>query len=169
MAAGEYISVQSQADTEKSDLAREQKELSEQPQAELAELAGIYQQRGLDPKLALLVAEQLTAHDALGAHSRDELGITEEQKARPIQASLASAAAFSAGAVIPIVAALTTSPELVTITTTITTLVTLMFLGAIAAFAGGAPVLVGAARVTFWGAVAMGITSGVGMIFGVAV
>lgn len=168
MAAGEYISVQSQADTEKSDLARERRELEEQPQAELHELAGIYQKRGLTPELAIQVAEQLSAHDALGAHARDELGITEELKARPIQASLASAAAFAAGGVIPLVSALVLPNDLVVTTTTLTTLATLLVLGGLAAHAGGASIYTGALRVTFWGAVAMGITSVVGRLMGVA-
>lgn len=169
MAAGEYISVQSQSDTEKADLTRERQELADQPSQELAELAGIYQKRGLEPNLALKVAEQLTAHDALAAHARDELGITDELMARPIQAALSSAAAFAVGAGIPIAAALLSPVELVTATITATTIVCLIILGGLAALAGGASVVIGAIRVTFWGIAAMIITSLVGRVMGVAV
>jgi VIT1/CCC1 family predicted Fe2+/Mn2+ transporter len=168
MAAGEYISVQSQADTENADLDRERKELKETPEVELNELTQIYIKRGLDQSLAQQVAKQLTAVDALAAHARDELGITEELRARPIQASLASAAAFAVGAVIPIIAASLASVDYVDSTITISTLVTLTVLGGLAAFAGGASVIKGAVRVTFWGALAMGVTAVVGKLMGTA-
>lgn len=166
MAAGEYVSVQSQADTEKADLRREQRELAEDSEQELAELTTIYVNRGLDEPLARRVAEQLTAGGALAAHSRDELGITETLRPRPIQAALASAAAFAAGAVLPILAALLAPASLVSSATFVTTIVALTVLGAMAAFAGGAPVVKGAVRVTFWGALAMALTAGVGSLFG---
>jgi VIT1/CCC1 family predicted Fe2+/Mn2+ transporter len=166
MAAGEYISVQSQADTESADIAREKRELADEPAKELEELTGIYVKRGLQLELARQVAEQLTKVDALGAHARDELGITDELRARPIQAALASAAAFSVGAVIPILAALVASANFVSLATTTSTLITLTALGALAAYAGGASVIRGAARVTFWGVLAMGVTAGVGKLIG---
>jgi VIT1/CCC1 family predicted Fe2+/Mn2+ transporter len=166
MAAGEYISVQSQADTEKADLAREQQELTEQPEEELEELTTIYMKRGLDRELAKQVAIKLTASDALTAHARDELGITAELSARPIQASLASAAAFAVGAIIPILSALLAPAEYASSITTVTTLLTLTVLGSLAAYAGGAPVFKGALRVTFWGALALAITAGVGKVIG---
>lgn len=166
MAAGEYISVRSQADTEQADLEREKRELREVPDSELAELTQIYVRRGLDEELAGRVAVQLTNHDALSAHARDELGITEELRARPIQAALASAAAFAVGAAIPIVATVLAPASLVVIITTVVTLCSLTVLGAIAAWAGGASILRGAMRVTFWGALAMGVTSLVGRLFG---
>ena len=169
MAAGEYISVQSQADTENADMAKERRELAEEPERELEELAGIYVTRGLDPELAKQVAIQLTAHDALAAHARDELGITEELKARPLQASLASSAAFSVGAIVPICSALFASASQVAMITTVITLFTLAMLGALAAFVGGAPTGKGALRVTFWGALAMGATAVVGHVFGASV
>ena len=168
MAAGEYISVQSQADTENADLRRERQELAEEPEKELAELTAIYMKRGLDEQLSRQVAQQLTSGDALGAHARDELGITDELRARPIQASLASAAAFAIGAVIPIFAALWATPSSVSLITTATTLLTLAGLGSLAAFAGGASIIRGAVRVTFWGALAMGVTAGVGKFIGAA-
>lgn len=169
MAAGEYISVQSQADTENADLAKERRELAEQPELELAELASIYVSRGLEEPLARQVAEQLTAHDALGAHARDELGITETLMARPIQAAFASAAAFAAGALVPIAAAYLAPPTSIGTITSIATVLTLAVLGSLAAIAGGAPMWRGAARVTFWGVLAMAITAGVGTLFGTTV
>jgi VIT1/CCC1 family predicted Fe2+/Mn2+ transporter len=169
MAAGEYVSVQSQADTENADLARERRELAEEPERELAELTGIYVQRGLDRALARQVAQQLMAHDALGAHSRDELGITETLRARSLQAAMASAAAFAAGAAVPLVATLAAPSGLLAPLMTGTTLVTLAALGATAASAGGAPVWRGSLRVTFWGALAMALTAGIGRVFGASV
>lgn len=168
MAAGEYVSVQSQADTESADIARETRELETQPDLERAELVAIYRKRGLDQDLATEVAAQLMAHDALGAHVRDELGITETLRARPVQAALASAASFAIGAALPIVTALTAGTN-TSIWITSTTLVALMGLGGLAAYAGGAPVLKGAVRVVFWGALAMVLTAGVGRLFGAAV
>lgn len=169
MAAGEYISVQSQADTENADLARERRELEEEPEAELAELTAIYVGRGLDEPLARQVAEQLTARNALESHARDELGITETLMARPLQASMASAAAFAAGAVVPIIAAYVAPAKVVGVATSATTLVALAVLGSLAAYVGGANVVRGAVRVTFWGALAMAITALVGRLFGAAV
>lgn len=166
MAAGEYISVQSQADTENADLDRERKELKEEPDKELDELTHIYIDRGLDEDLARTVAIKLTEGDALTAHARDELGITEVLRARPIQASLASAAAFAIGATIPILATVLAPQASAGTITTIVTLLTLTVLGALAAWAGGASLWKGALRVTFWGALAMGITSLVGSWFG---
>jgi VIT1/CCC1 family predicted Fe2+/Mn2+ transporter len=169
MAAGEYVSVQSQVDTENADLARERLELAEEPERELAELTGIYIQRGLDESLARRVARTLMAHDALAAHSRDELGITETLRARSLQASMASAAAFASGAAVPIVAALLAPAALLSPTIVATTLLTLAALGATAAYAGGASIVRGAARVTFWGAAAMALTAGVGRLFEAAI
>lgn len=169
MAAGEYVSVQSQADTEKADLAMEKQELHEDPESELAELAGIYMQRGLDSDLARQVAAQLTAHDALTAHARDELGITDTLRARPIQAAFASALAFSIGAMLPIGATLLAPSTQVGSATTLATLAGLCISGALAAHAGGAPMLRGALRVVFWGALAMAATALVGRLFNVAV
>ena len=169
MAAGEYVSVHSQADTEKADLAREQAELIKDPEAEQRELAAIYVDRGLDAALAKQVAVQLMQHDAMGAHARDELGISETINARPIQAALSSAISFAAGAALPLlVTALVPAATLITWVTA-TSLVFLALLGAMAARAGGAKMRVGAWRVTFWGAVAMAITAGVGKLFGAAV
>jgi VIT1/CCC1 family predicted Fe2+/Mn2+ transporter len=165
MAAGEYVSVRSQADTERADLAIEERELAMDAQGELDELAAIYVSRGLDPALALQVAEQLTAHDALGAHARDELGITEALSARPVQAALASAASFAVGAALPLVTVIVSPTHLVIPAVGIATLFFLALLGAIAARVGGAPILRGALRVTFWGALAMALTAGVGKIF----
>lgn len=169
MAAGEYVSVHSQADTEKADLAREQAELSKDPDAERRELAGIYVKRGLDAELAKQVAVQLMRHDAIGAHARDELGISDTMNARPIQAALSSAASFAAGAALPL--AVTALVPIATLIgwVTGTSLVFLALLGAMAARAGGADMLVGASRVTFWGALAMAITAGVGKLFGAVV
>lgn len=166
MAAGEYISVQSQADTENADLERERKELLEEPEHELEELTNIYVDRGLDEALARQVALKLTESDALTAHARDELGITEVLRARPVQAAFASAAAFSVGAAIPILATILASKDHVAFITTGVTLLTLTALGSLAAWAGGAAIWRGALRVTFWGAIAMGATALVGKLFG---
>jgi len=169
MAAGEYVSVSSQADTERADLGRERGELADEPEREQAELAAIYVSRGLTPELAGQVADQLTAHDALGAHARDELGLSEVTRARPIQAALASAAAFALGAALPFL--LVMLVPLATLTPTVigSTLGLLAILGAVAARLGRASLLIGAARVTFWGAVAMGCTALVGRLFGTVV
>ena len=169
MAAGEYVSVHSQADTETADLSRERAELELDPASERRELAAIYVARGLQPGLAQQVAEQLMQHDALGAHARDELGISETLSARPIQAALASAASFAVGAVLPL-AVTALAPETYLIAwVSGTSLVFLALLGAVAARVGGAGILVGASRVTFWGALAMAITAGVGALFGAVV
>lgn len=169
MAAGEYVSVHSQADTELADLDRERKELAKSGSEEHRELAAIYVARGLDPALATLVAEQLMTHDALGAHARDELGISTTLAARPVQAALASAASFAVGAALPmLVAVLAPATSLIGFVCA-SSLVFLALLGAIAARAGGARILAGAWRVTFWGALAMGITAGVGTLFGAVV
>jgi len=168
MAAGEYVSVRSQADSEAADLARESAELATEPVAERRELAGIYVKRGLEPALADQVATQLMAHDALGAHARDELGISSIITARPVQAAIASASSFSAGAALPlIVAALVPAPMLLW-TVAGSSLVFLATLGALAAHTGGAPLLASTWRVTFWGALAMAVTTGVGALFGTA-
>lgn len=166
MAAGEYVSVSSQSDTEKADMARERRELAEQPDAELAELTGIYEKRGLDHALARQVAEQLTARDAFAAHARDELGLTEEQAARPIQAALASAVTFSIGAALPLVLSAVVPSRLVIAVVSAGSLACLAVLGAVAAQAGGAGRLRGAVRVTFWSALALVLTAVVGRIFG---
>ena len=166
MAAGEYVSVSSQSDTEKADMARERRELAEQPDAELAELTGIYEKRGLDAALARQVAEQLTARDAFAAHARDELGLTEEQAARPIQAALASAVTFSVGAALPLVISAVVPSRLLIAVVSAGSLACLGVLGAVAAQAGGAGRLRGAVRVTFWSALALALTAGVGRIFG---
>jgi VIT1/CCC1 family predicted Fe2+/Mn2+ transporter len=168
MAAGEYISVQSQADTENADLSRERRELAQEPEKEVDELKSIYMRRGLDEQLARQVAVKLMDGDALAAHARDELGITEELRARPIQAAFASAGAFAVGAVIPIIAAMLSTSESVSFITTVITLLTLTALGSLAAFAGGASIMRGAIRVTFWGALAMGVTALVGKLIGAA-
>lgn len=166
MAAGEYVSVHSQADTESADLSRERAELEKDPVAEQRELTNIYVSRGLALDLAQQVAEQLMQHDALGAHARDELGISKTLQARPIQAALASAASFAFGAALPlIVAALAPERDLIPWISA-TSLIFLAVLGAVAAKAGGAAMLVGAWRVTFWGALALTITAGVGALFG---
>lgn len=169
MAAGEYVSVKSQADTEQADLDTERRELAEDPHAELAELENIYVHRGLDRALARQVAEQLTAHDALAAHARDELGISHALAARPLQAALASAAAFSTGAALPIVSTLLAPAAHVDVVTTATTVVGLTVSGALAAYAGGAPMLRGAFRVAFWGVLAMAASAGLGHLFDVRV
>ena len=168
MAAGEYVSVSSQSDTEEADLARERWELEHQDQSERAELAAIYVGRGLDKELARKVADQLMEHDALGAHAREELGITDMQRANPIQAAISSAAAFSVGAAMPIVIALAVRGDYFTPVVTVTSLIFLAVLGWLAARTGGASPLTGSIRVTFWGAVAMGITYAVGRLFGAA-
>ncbi|MDD2898030.1 MAG: VIT family protein [Desulfuromonadaceae bacterium] len=169
MAAGEYVSVQSQADTESADIEREKYELQVQPESELAELTSIYVSKGLDQPLARLVAEKLMSGDALLAHTRDELGITETLRARPIQAALASAVSFVVGAIVPIISVLVAPATRVTEVASVTALLTLAILGATAAYAGGAPVAKGALRVAFWGALAMGLTAGVGKLFGTVV
>lgn len=168
MAAGEYVSVSSQSDTERSDLARERKELETDVESERRELAAIYVGRGLDPTLATEVARQLMAHDALGAHARDELGISEIVRARPVQAALASALSFAVGAVLPILIVLATAQTQLVPVVAALSLVFLAILGGVAARVGGARIVPGALRVTFWGALAMGLTAAVGSLFGVA-
>jgi VIT1/CCC1 family predicted Fe2+/Mn2+ transporter len=168
MAAGEYVSVSSQADTENADLAREKAELAENPKQEHAELTAIYVNRGLDENLASTVATQLMAHDAVAAHARDELGISDTLAARPVQAALASAATFAAGALLPLLVVLLLPASALMWYVAGSSLFFLALLGVIAAKAGGAPLLVSTARVTFWGALAMGLTAGVGALFGVA-
>ena len=167
MAAGEYVSVSSQADSEAADLVRESQELAEAPEAERRELVGIYLRRGLSRKLAEEVATELTAHDALAAHARDELGITERSRARPVTAAGASAAAFSAGALPPLLLALLLPASQRIAAIFAISLALLMLLGSIAAHLGGAPRLRAALRVGFWGILAMGVTSLVGRMFGV--
>ena len=169
MAAGEYVSVQSQADAEAAALALEKSELRDMPDGELAELTQIYVGRGLEPALARQVAEQLTARDGLTAHMRDELGITEELRARPVQAALASAAAFTVGALLPIATTVLAPAGKVAMVTTAATLVGLLLSGGLAARVGGAPVLRGAWRVGFWGAMAMGAAALVGRLFHVSI
>jgi VIT1/CCC1 family predicted Fe2+/Mn2+ transporter len=169
MAAGEYVSVSSQADTEQADLDRERTELEGNVEHERAELASIYVARGLDPGLAGQVAEQLMAHDALAAHARDELGISESLAARPVQAALASAATFAIGAALPLLTALLAPEASLVLAVSGSSLLFLAALGALAARAGGAPLLRSTARVTFWGALAMGLTAGVGALFGAVV
>ena len=169
MAAGEYVSVHSQADTEGADLVRERDELSRDAVGERAELAAIYVGRGLDPGLADQVALQLMAHDALGAHARDELGLSDELRARPIQAALTSAAAFSGGAIVPLLASAFTPTAALMPAVAGTSLLFLALLGALAAGVGGAKLAPAAIRVLFWGALAMGVTSGIGALFGTVV
>jgi VIT1/CCC1 family predicted Fe2+/Mn2+ transporter len=169
MAAGEYVSVSSQADTERADVARERAELADSPGAEEDELTGIYVSRGLDPDLARQVAQQLGAGDALRAHLRDELGHSEEFAARPLQAALASAATFAVGAALPLLTAALSPGSRLTVIVTAVSLVCLAGLGALAARAGGAPAPRGALRVAFWGALAMALTAGVGALFGAVV
>lgn len=169
MAAGEYVSVCSQADTERADLSRERTELANEPAAEEDELAGIYARRGLEPALARSVAQQLMARDALGAHARDELGMSEELSARPLQAALASAATFAIGAALPLLTAMLAPPLRLSLVVVLVSLACLAGLGAVAARAGGASATVGAGRVAFWGALAMALTAGVGALFGTAV
>ena len=168
MAAGEYVSVSSQADTERADLDRERKELAAQPKQEHKEMTAIYVGRGLDAGLASNVATQLMAHDALGAHARDELGISDTSAARPVQAAMASAITFSIGALLPLLIALSVPVSTLMWVVSGSSLVFLSLLGALAARAGGASVMTAAVRVTFWGALAMALTAGVGALFGVA-
>jgi len=167
MAAGEYVSVSSQSDTEKADLERERKELEEDAAFEHKELTNIYIERGLDKELAQKVATQLTAHDALGAHARDELGISENRKAQPVQAALASAASFAVGAVLPVLVVIFIPLKDIIVTVSVSSLLFLALLGGLAARIGGAKILIGITRVTFWGAFAMAITAAVGTLFGV--
>lgn len=169
MAAGEYVSVSSQSDTERADLARERRELQTDPEFERRELASIYERRGLEPDLADKVAEQLMAHDALGAHARDELGFSEGTAARPLQAAVASAASFAVGASLPIATVLAVPEGVLTVAVAAGSLACLAGLGALAARTGGASAWVGAARVTFWGALAMAATALVGRLFGTSV
>ena len=169
MAAGEYVSVHSQADTEKADLALERAELKADNKGEHKELAAIYVARGLKPLLAKEVADQLMVHDALGAHARDELGISEALRARPIQAALASAGSFAVGAILPLAISLLAPAAGLIPLVSGTSLVFLALLGGLAARAGGAGVTIGAIRVTFWGALAMAVTAGVGALFGTVV
>ena len=166
MAAGEYVSVSSQADTENADLEREREELATDAEFETAELAAIYVQRGLDAELAKQVAVQLMAKDALGAHARDELGISESLSARPVQAAFASAATFTVGAALPLLLVLVVSTTKLVWVVSGSSLFFLALLGALAARAGGAPIWKSIARVTFWGALAMALTAGVGALFG---
>jgi len=169
MAAGEYVSVHSQVDAEQAELRVEKEEIKEDPAAEMRELASIYVQRGLEPALAKQVAEQLSAHDALGAHARDELGITEQQTPRPIQAAFSSAASFTVGAALPLLLVVFFhGAELIPIVSA-ASLLFLALLGGVAARAGGANVTKGAVRVTFWSALAMAVTAGVGAMVGTAV
>ncbi|MHB1331981.1 MAG: VIT1/CCC1 transporter family protein [Sulfuriferula sp.] len=165
MAAGEYVSVHSQADTEAAELEVERKELETNGKGERRELKDIYISRGLDPALAQQVADQLMAHDALGAHARDELGISETMSARPKLAALSSAFSFAAGAGMPLMVVAFAPPASLMILVLITSLCCLAILGGLAAYAGGASVWAGVVRVTFWGAIAMGVTAGVGMLF----
>jgi VIT1/CCC1 family predicted Fe2+/Mn2+ transporter len=169
MAAGEYVSVSSQADAEKADLKREAAELKADPKAEHAELAGIYVRRGLDRELADRVARELMAGDALEAHARDELGFTEDTTAKPIQAALASAGSFAIGAAPPLVVAIVAPPGAVAPAIAVITLATLAALGALGARTGGAPMRPAVLRVVFWGALAMGVTAAVGRLFGTTV
>lgn len=166
MSAGEYVSVSSQADSEQADISRERSELTNDPVGERNELAGIYVKRGLERALALKVAEQLMARDALGAHSRDELGISEATAARPIQAALASAAAFAVGAALPLAVAIVAPPAHAVIAVSISSLVFLALLGVAGAKTGGSNMLKAALRVTFWGALAMLVTAAIGSVFG---
>ncbi len=168
MAAGKHVSVHSQADTEEADLARERGELNRDGTGEHRELAAIYRERGLSADLAETVAAQLMAHDALGVHARDELGISEALRARPVQAALASATSFAAGAAMPVVVTLLAPPANLIVLVSAASLVFLAVLGALASWAGGANMAVGAMRVTFWGALAMAVTAGVGTLFGTA-
>lgn len=166
MAAGEYVSVSSQADIEQADLVREAREQRDNPEYEQAELAAIYRNRGLRPVLADQVAEALMSHDALEAHARDELGISRTLKARPLTAALTSAVTFSVGAALPLTAAWISAVPRIPLTVSVTSLAALAVLGGLAAFAGGAPVLRGALRVTFWSALAMAVTAGIGGLVG---
>ncbi len=168
MAAGEYVSVSSQADTERADLARESRELAADPDHEHAELTAIYVKRGLDAALASNVATQLMQHDALGAHARDELGISESLSARPVQAALASAGTFALGAALPLLVVVLFPVSALMWAVSGSSLLFLALLGSLSARAGGAPVILATSRVTFWGALAMALTAGVGALFGVA-
>ncbi|NHO31894.1 VIT1/CCC1 transporter family protein [Acetobacter fallax] len=167
MAAGEYVSVSSQADSERADIAREKQELATDWDGEVTELAGIYQERGLDKDLSHKVAVALMKHDALGAHARDELGLSEATAARPVQAAFASATAFSSGAILPVMAAVLTPVTWVSWSVSLISVITLAILGVVGAVAGGAQPLRPALRVTFWGVIAMIVTSGIGHLFGV--
>ncbi len=169
MAAGEYVSVSSQADTEEADLAIERKELATQRPAEEKELADIYVQRGLEPELARTVALQLMAHDALGAHARDELGLSETLAARPLQAAMASAATFAVGAALPLMTVLLAPAARLGLSVSGASLICLAALGALAARSGGASAWIGARRVTCWGALALAVTAGIGALFGTSV
>ncbi|MFO0885439.1 MAG: VIT family protein [Pirellulales bacterium] len=169
MAAGEYVSVSSQSDTEQADLARERKELASDDASERKELAAIYVERGLDAELAKQVADQLMAHDALAAHARDELGISDLTAARPVQAAFASAGTFAVGAAMPLLTVLVTPSKALIPVVVATSIVFLAGLGAVGAYAGGAPVGRAAVRVTFWGVLAMALTAAVGAIFGASV
>ncbi|MEP7076709.1 MAG: VIT family protein [Acidobacteriota bacterium] len=169
MAAGEYVSVHSQADTEKADIELEKRHLEAEPEFELQELSAIYEERGLDANLAKKVAEQLMSHDALGAHTRDELGISEVSTARPIQAAIFSAGSFSLGAALPLLVAYLAHGSYLIPIVGVSSLIFLAVLGAIAAKAGGASMLKGAVRVFFWGAIAMAATALIGKLFGTAV
>jgi len=169
MAAGEFVSVSAQSDTEQADLAREKTELREAPESELRELADIYTARGLDPDLARQVAVQLTAKDALGAHAREELGISDTTKARPVQAALASAAMFAIGAALPVLIVLAAPVPALVPAVAVSTLGFLALLGAISARVGGAGMVKPVARVVFWGAVALGVTAGISALFGTIV
>lgn len=169
MAAGEYVSVSSQTDAENADLAKERKELAEMPEAELEELTRIYEARGLTRELAQQVAVQLTRHDALGAHARDELGISETVTSHPVQAAVVSAMTFAAGAVVPLIVAMVAPPTLIVVSVVIATLLALAVLGGLGASAGGAGILRAAMRVVLWGVLAMGATALVGTLFGVTV
>ena len=168
MAAGEYVSVSSQSDTENADLDRERKELAADPKHEHEELSAIYVKRGLEAGLASEVSAQLMKHDALGAHARDELGISETLTARPVQAALASAGTFSVGAVLPLLVVLLAPVSALVWAVSVSSLLFLALLGWLAARTGGAPVITSVMRVTFWGALAMALTAGVGSLFGVA-
>lgn len=169
MAAGEYVSVSSQSDTEQADLARERAELVSQPDFEREELAQVYEQRGVERELALKVADQLMAKDALGAHARDELGISEVTAARPIQAALTSAATFAVGAAMPLLMVIVSPASLLVPIVSVASLLFLALLGAVGARAGGANVTRATMRVTFWGALAMALTAGIGALVGTAV
>lgn len=169
MAAGEYVSVSSQSDSERADIGRERRELSENCGAEQQELAGIYVERGLDEPLAMQVAEQLMTHDALGAHARDELGISATTRARPIQAALASGAAFSIGASLPLLVAIASPGDMIVRPVTIASLLCLALLGVVGAKTGGSNMSKAAIRVVFWGALAMAATAGIGGVVGALV
>ena len=169
MAAGEYVSVSSQYDTEQADLARERRELSDSPASELAELAHIYEQRGVEKELAYKVAEQMTARNALEAHARDELGLSDHTSARPIQAALTSAATFAVGAALPLLTVVISPVAILVPVLSVSTLVFLAILGAVGAHAGGANLVRATLRVTFWGALALGVTAVIGKVFGAVV